>query len=419
MNLLLQTKKLTKATRIIATLSYAVLTSPVANAATVTNEQANSSTPAASIGRELINAPAMSQPVPTTDTATATSTTVPPIPSSSLNNEQQITKGIETSEQTKDMGNPKNTQTIDATVPNTTADKPSIQPSSNSQSEPQPAALSTEANLATAQTPALGQGESIPLTSLLSVGCLILGLGASGLLIVRFKNGRGLSKARHEKQMQLINTLALSPKRQILLVRIRDKEIALAATEHGITMLTEVQQSLKSASQLKDDDTFNENHRLKNSQRLAQDDQMKMLSSGPRADETVGQETGIARSEMLVGALKNLRAKNLKNKPVETESANSDRSIPPIVQNTAAERTVLNRLDNSKKQDQSEERIPQPAFPKYLANAFAQESKRTLASRDAQNQAQNVQQRTTQGNDEAGNVTNMIRERLKELRPLA
>jgi hypothetical protein len=50
------------------------------------------------------------------------------------------------------------------------------------------------------------------------------------------------------------------------------------------------------------------------------------------------------------------------------------------------------------------------AFPKYLANAFEQESKRALP----QNQNQN-----SSNQDEAGNVTNMIRERLKELRPLS
>lgn len=255
----------------------------------------------------------------------------------------------------------------------------------------------------------LGQNDGFPWSGLLAGGFLILGIAAAGVLTVRLKQGRGLSAGKAEKQLQLITTMSLSPKRQIMLVRIRDKEVALASTEHGITMLTELNgdQNL-SGSLIRDGG--DEPRRRKVQQKTYAEEPVKLVSAPAAETEDAGQETAIARSEMLMGALKNLREKNLRNRETKVsqtlpaENTRQAAAAPlPTERKAASADPAQSKTESTMKQTRA-------AFPKYLANAFEQESKRALP----QNQSQNASNQ-----DEAGNVTNMIRERLKELRPLS
>lgn len=252
----------------------------------------------------------------------------------------------------------------------------------------------------------LGQTEHSPWTAYATGGFLILGLAATGVMMVRLRQGKTFGLNKSEKQMQLVSTLALSPKRQIILVRIRDKEVALASTEQGITLLTEMQSQNKHSSAMLDDGGNEEPRRRKAQQRVAQEEPTKMIASG--VSESVGQETAIARSEMLMGALKNLREKNLRGKEFSSTSEN----LPPAAirssDSEASEKKIQETVSESRSKGEPTLKQTRAAFPKYLANAFEQESKRSINTNS-----------NSSGSDEAGNVTNMIRERLKDLRPLA
>jgi flagellar biogenesis protein FliO len=253
----------------------------------------------------------------------------------------------------------------------------------------------------------LGQADKTPWSTLAAGGLLILGIAALGILAVKLKQGKGAFSSRGEKQLQLVTAMALSPKRQIVLVRIRDKEVALASTEHGITMLTELAAPMRQASLLEDGGS-EEPRRRKVQQRVGAEDSVRLVASSTEKEESTGQETAIARSEMLMGALKNLREKNLRNK--STTATDSAPSQAVASKDSFAEKKLLESIDNPKTKNESTMKQTRAAFPKYVANAFEQESKRVLQPGQAQSSG---------SQEEAGNVTNMIRERLKELRPLA
>lgn len=248
----------------------------------------------------------------------------------------------------------------------------------------------------------IGQGSETPWASYATVGFLILGMAATGLLLIKIRQGKSFGPNKSERQMQIISNLSLSPKRQILLVKIRDKEVALASTETGITLLTEIDTPFRSAPHLIDDSGNEEPRRRKVQQKLAKEEPSRMIAA---ASEDSVDESAMARSEMLMGALKNLREKSLRGKHTAgVESTKTTANEPKIetvkkeeLQDPAAYLKNSNRSEPTMRQTRA-------AFPKYLANAFEKEANRPSAQ---------------QQGDEAGNVTNMIRERLKELRPLS
>ncbi|NBW83186.1 hypothetical protein EBR21_15660 [bacterium] len=86
------------------------------------------------------------------------------------------------------------------------------------------------------------------------------------------------------------------------------------------------------------------------------------------------------------------------------------RDFSELTPGSKPEKKLLESMDGAKVKTESTMKQTRAAFPKYLANAFEQESKRVL---------QPGQSQSSVPQEEAGNVTNMIRERLKELRPLA
>lgn len=251
--------------------------------------------------------------------------------------------------------------------------------------------------------------DSSPWTSYAAGAFLILGLAAAGVMAVRLRQGKTFGLNRSEKQMQLISTLALSPKRQILLIRIRDKEVAVASTEHGMTVLTEMQAHSKTLNQSTDDSGGEEPRRRKVQQRITQDEPVKLVASEA---ESLGEETAVARSEMLMGALKNLREKNLRGRTGSNTSESPVTTKAVAAETASREKKILDSVSDSKGRGEPTLKQTRAAFPKYLANAFEQESKRSIPQSTASNN-------NSSGADDASNVTNMIRERLKDLRPLA
>jgi flagellar biogenesis protein FliO len=263
----------------------------------------------------------------------------------------------------------------------------------------------------------LNQNEGSPWSTLTAGAFLLLGLAAAGLMLVRLKNGRSLGLAKTEKQLQLLSALSLSPKRQIVLLRIRDKEVAIASTEHGITLLTEMEGGSRHSEQAPNDGGIEKGQRGRSSQPLLTMDSPQLVAAGRNTDST--SEPTVARSELLMGALKNIREKTsrartnsnaMNTNPESRDERDSSGSSPKNA-------SGLTRKESAPSSNPAETRLASEGsikqtranFPKYLANAFEQESRRgpqQPASNDA-------------SQDESSNVTNMIRERLKELRPLS
>lgn len=82
---------------------------------------------------------------------------------------------------------------------------------------------------------------------LLSVLGALLGVTLIAWHLVKSRETRESSATKSVRALQLSATLPLGPKRQILLVRVRDTELALASTEHGISLLGKVGNSNRSA----------------------------------------------------------------------------------------------------------------------------------------------------------------------------
>ncbi len=232
----------------------------------------------------------------------------------------------------------------------------------------------------------LGTEQPLNLPQSLAVVVLSLaGLAVFGLSLVRYRNRQIQNPAKSEKPMQIINTLPLSPKRQLIMVRIRDQEIVLASTEQGISMLTEVGNSPQRAQAYP---MLSETRRPRErSNEIVQDarDSMTRLMPAQETEERIIAESKSSKSDMLLKALNGIKEKK------------STRKAP-------AEETV-----SSEPKDLESARGSKAAFPKYLANAFQQEAKRELGKqRDAS---------TTTEDDSVENVSRMIREKLKTMQP--
>jgi flagellar biogenesis protein FliO len=92
------------------------------------------------------------------------------------------------------------------------------------------------------------------------LGALIV-MAMIGWQILRNKKAIGIGPNKSPRALQLTATLPIGPKRQILLIRVRDSELAIASTEHGVTVLSHLgsqhptnheatQQRLASADQI-------------------------------------------------------------------------------------------------------------------------------------------------------------------------
>lgn len=211
--------------------------------------------------------------------------------------------------------------------------------------------------------------------ALLAFGAVI-GLGIFGVTLVRLKKRGALGFGKSDRaQMEIISQMTLSPKRKIILVRIRDQEIALASTEHGITMLTEVS-SAKPARQS-----------------IAATNVETRLVGAPRSEsrprESIAEAANSAKkSESFLNALKNIKTKTTQQHEQTTQSQANESEAP--------------KASGKSSPTMSQTR---GAFPKYLANAFQQEGNRKVSGKS-----------TDSGDEEnLENVTNMIREKLKNI----
>ncbi|KAB8027721.1 flagellar biosynthetic protein FliO [Fluviispira multicolorata] len=194
-----------------------------------------------------------------------------------------------------------------------------------------------------------------------------------GYFLAKIKKRGSFLISRQDKIMDVVSSLSLSPKRQIVILRIRDQEIVVSNTEAGINFLTEVSggnnfQSKpiieKKPSLISDKMTFSKLDRS-----LVEKADSKK-EGNPLGTDKVAEK----KSDILLKALKSLNSNSLTQKLKNSEEKNNEE----------------NKIGN---------------FPKYLASQFEAESKKELKKKE-------------EDGDSVENVTNLIREKLRSMKPL-
>ncbi len=247
-----------------------------------------------------------------------------------------------------------------------------------------------------AEEPSLWQGGIL-------VGCMLFGLAGLGFVLVRLKNKGALPLQSREKHMQISSTLSLSPKRQVLLVRIRDQEFALASTEHGIQFLSEV-----GAQNSNQNTVQNNSYQVPSGSKMAQVQEQIPPRLMRRAEPQVEQKTEAQSSPEPKEKVKSDMLKNALSRFKDSEVKREKNEAPEKSPSSLA----ANKRNSEANVTQSTLKSTRANFPKYLANTFAQESERVTAPKSNQNTNQNPE-------EDVESVTNMIRAKLKEMKPLA
>lgn len=240
----------------------------------------------------------------------------------------------------------------------------------------------SETNATLAQPPAepnLWQGGAL-------VGGVLLSVALFGTMLVRLKRKGKLSFGKTEKDMFILSTLPISPKRQVILIKIRNQEIALASTEQGITFLTEVKPE---RSQIRAEAVYQPQLEMAAAE-LPPPPPSRVkaprVSAPVRDESTKGDDTEKNhKSEIFMQALKSLKSKPASSKVEVREDAPASEVVQVATPKKSP--TMTQTRGN---------------FPKYLANAFEKEQKRSISTAD-------------QEEESVESVTNMIREKLKSL----
>jgi len=73
-----------------------------------------------------------------------------------------------------------------------------------------------------------------------SLGFFFALLGVGSYFMLKFKKNNNFLNPKSDKPLQIIYSLSLSPKRQILLLKIREQEVLVSSTEQGITFLSDI-----------------------------------------------------------------------------------------------------------------------------------------------------------------------------------
>jgi hypothetical protein len=174
--------------------------------------------------------------------------------------------------------------------------------------------------------------------------------------------------------MEVVSTLSISPKRQVIILRIRDQEIAVSNTENGITFLTEIGSSSSSSSS---GGGINEKRALQISEKYFLPSQEKKIIEKieQKKENSASEKNSEKKSDILLKALKSINANSLnhkKNKQLDIDDKVELKSEP---------------------------------FPKYLASQFENEAKKEVRKKE-------------EDVDSVENVTNLIREKLRSMKPL-
>jgi flagellar biogenesis protein FliO len=183
---------------------------------------------------------------------------------------------------------------------------------------------------------------------------LVLILLIISFLILKLKKREGRYLSKQEKIMTIVSSLFISPKRQVLILKIRNQEIVVSNTENGISFLTEINRN-----------EFFDKKCVVQEDRLIQNEKAQIQKI---EENKVKEHVKKEKSENFLNSIKkvNLESFNKKEKKYEK-----------------------NEL-----------------FSKYITDKFEKESKKNLNYSEKDD------------NDGIESVTNLIREKLKSMKPL-
>ncbi len=186
----------------------------------------------------------------------------------------------------------------------------------------------------------------------LAIG-FVSGLGLLAFLFLRIRHKNSGTTDKELKNIEMVSSLSISPKRQIMILRIKDKEIIIANTEHGIQPLGELSEHKE---QLTEKVTEIKLPKLKERiDSVTQDNSEKEITQ--------------KKSEILLNAIRKMESNSIKKQ--EKEIPNEGHNL----------------------------------FPKYYSQAFEQEAKKEINKEETSEES-------------IDNVTKMIREKLKSMKPL-
>lgn len=256
-----------------------------------------------------------------------------------------------------------------------------------------------------------GSFEFNPWQSLSLVAGMLLFLAAGGLVLVRFKNKGLFPVTKQEKLMEIVGTMPIAPKRSVLLVRIKGEEFAIASTEQGVTFLKTIGAPTgHSSNSHTTPEPLLPGSPRSETRRFARDAIPRLTTHDAKPAEApattaaapqsrLGEPSEVntstpavnPKSDLLLSALRNMRGK-IKEGPNEA----------------------------AQKENRSAAPSKSPAFPRYLANAFADESRRELRAREIQGrEPASPADRSDSDEHQMDSVTSLIREKLREMKPLA
>ena len=190
-------------------------------------------------------------------------------------------------------------------------------------------------------------------------------LAILGYLLTKIrKKGFLFANNKNEKVMDIVSTLSISPKRQVMILKIRDQEIVVSNTEAGIQFLTDISsansnRNIQERRQYQISDKF-----------LLSKNNEKSLTEKSEIQQAQVEKSNDKKSDILLRALKSINTNSVGTKKQAINEANK------------AE-----------------------AFPKYLANQFENEGKKDVKKKEEEV-------------DSVENVTNLIREKLRSMKPL-
>ncbi len=229
-----------------------------------------------------------------------------------------------------------------------------------------------------------------PLQTLGVTALFLVAFALFGVSVVKLKKGSKKGSTRSEKPMEIVSSMALGPKRQLMIVRIRDQEIVIASTEAGVTMLTEVANEPQRPS-LAD---------MRPLQKLAKASPDLMLSSPETkaSYESDSDDNSVRKSDFLLKALNNLKEKKSTREATSTNTFESE-SEPQVDLKNPGKKGRSPTLSGNKN-----------GFNKFFATAFEQEASRSVGKKAAAKSA-------SENDESVENVTKMIREKNKNMQP--
>jgi flagellar biogenesis protein FliO len=238
----------------------------------------------------------------------------------------------------------------------------------------------------------------------LSILGVLSAIALVGWQLVRHRSQQNGSAHKAPRALQLMATLPLAPKRQILLIRVRDTEMAVASTEHGIALLGDVTTSNRTA--------------IGTSPRIA-------ASLSPLQIDGVTQES-LLETEVTTTTRQKQGDATLRNQP-ETKSEILRKALQTIEDRR--------RPEVQKKQSKSEEQanfsrstLPPGNEATRFKKLFSNSYKQTNASTDPALESERGSFSTPNGNQGHGdsysdkqteNVAQLIREKLKHMRTIS